>query len=141
MRKVLILLLVLVIVFETTPSVFARKKKEKPQKKEKKEIKYIGLDAKRNPFIVPKVVIKILNRPQDIALTKEDKAVKLPKVDLQGIVWAKGMPQAIVNDRVIKIGDYIGDFEVKEITREGIKLFLKGKDYFVTMQSYKGKRR
>ena len=109
------------------------------KKKERTEIKYTGFEAKRNPFAPPQVVAKMLLKPDKIDGFAKIESVKIPKIDLQGIIWSKTMPQVIINGSVMKAGDYIQEFQIKEVTRKGIILFHKGKEYLMKMQSYERK--
>jgi len=126
-------------------AAFAADPKVKPssgtQAREKKEIKYTGFEAKRDPFAVPVDLAKLLERPEKIPGFEEEKPVKMPTIDLQGIIWARGNPQVIVNDSVMQAGDYIGEFEIKEITRNGFILFHKGSEYKINMQGHHNRRR
>lgn len=106
-------------------------KKEKPRS----EIKYTGFDSKRDPFSPPEMVVKLLEKPDNL-LGEAAKNIKLPKIELQGIIWSKNTPQVIVNGGVMKVGEFIEEFEIKEIQRTGIVLFYKGNDYFVKMVAY-----
>lgn len=118
------------------------KNADKKEKRARTEIKYTGFEAKRNPFAPPKEVAKMLVRPDKIDGFEKIESVKIPKIDVQGIIWSKTMPQVIINGDVMKAGDYIEEFQIKEVTRKGIILFHKGKEYLMKMQSYqrKGKK-
>ncbi|MBI4845352.1 MAG: hypothetical protein HY810_02580 [Candidatus Omnitrophica bacterium] len=98
-----------------------------------KEVKYTGFD-KRDPFAVNKQLAKMLKTPEILPGQKETP-VKMPAVDVQGVIWSKRMPQVIINDAVMKAGDFIGEFEIKEVTRNGIILFHKGVEYKLGIQN------
>ena len=52
---------------------------------------------------------------------------KLPKIDIQGLVWSKDQPQVIINGRVYGLGDKIADeIDIVNINRESIGLVYKG---------------
>ncbi len=93
----------------------------------KDRFRYTGYEAKRNPFLPPKKLVKMIERANQ-PITHE-KPKKLPKIDFQGLIWSPRMPQVIINGKVMKVGDYIGEWEIKEIDQDGIVLFLKGKRY------------
>ncbi|MFH1062567.1 MAG: general secretion pathway protein GspB [Candidatus Omnitrophota bacterium] len=172
MRKILLLVLALILVFSSSDSSIAAPAKKpvakkpvakkpvakkpvakkgaveevdkdvgKDVKKEKyksrSEIKYTGFDSKRDPFSPPEVVVKMLEKPEGIPGAEIlAKDIKLPAIDLQGIIWSKNIPQVIINGGVMKVGDFIEEFEIKEIRRTGIILFFKGNDYFIKMVGY-----
>ena len=116
-------------------------KKKKASKRLRSEIKYTGFEAKRNPFAPPKKVAKMLSKPDELDGFEKIETVKIPKIDVQGIIWSKTLPQVIVNGAVMKAGDYIEEFEIKEVTRRGIILFHKGKEYLMKMQNYQNKKK
>ncbi|MCP4649321.1 MAG: general secretion pathway protein GspB [PVC group bacterium] len=141
MRKTFAILLTVIFIFSLAASIDAAPKKSK--KKSKKEtsknigkkqhgaIKYTGFEAKRDPFGVPAIIEKMLLKP-DIAIgAGQEEVIKLPSIFVQGIIWSKRRPQAIVDNNVLKVGDYIKEFEIKEIKRKSIELFYKGKTFSV----------
>ena len=79
----------------------------------------------------------MLSKPGALEGFEKIESVKIPKIDVQGIIWSKTMPQVIINGDVMKAGDYIEEFQIKEVTQKGIILFYKGKEYLMKMQDYK----
>ena len=138
----IIILLIFGLIFDTS-LVFAAKSKQKkdeivkkkPVKRKRHEIKYTGITQKRNPFSPPKEIVKMMEMAEEDTGFAKIESVKMPKVEVQGIIWSKTMPQVIVNGAVMNTGEYIQDFQIKEITRKGIVLFYKGKDYLLRMQN------
>jgi len=55
---------------------------------------------------------------------KEDQPVSIPKPNfrVQGLVWNSDIPQAIVNNEVITIGDQVNGWTVIEINPQGVKM-------------------
>ncbi|MFH1459827.1 MAG: general secretion pathway protein GspB [Candidatus Omnitrophota bacterium] len=98
-------------------------------------VKYTGAEAKRDPFMLSQELERLIKLPPKQLIPK-DVQIILPKIELQGIVYKKGRPQAILNGCVINVGEYIEEFEVREITRNGIVLFYKGKEFEIKMQGY-----
>jgi hypothetical protein len=116
-------------------SIVDKAKKDTFAERSRKDIKYTGFEAKRNPFTLPDKLARVLEKPGTLPGEEKEKTIKLPPIDIQGIIWAKNMPQAIVNNAVMKAGDYIGEFEIKEITRTGLILFYKGREFDIKMQN------
>ena len=87
----------------------------------------------------------MLAKPEVILDLERIKPVEIPNVELQGIIGSKHMPQAIISGSIMKVGDYIEDFQIQGISKDGVVLFLKGKEYLLKMQSYqipkRGKRK
>jgi hypothetical protein len=56
----------------------------------------------------------------------EKSALPLPKLTIEGIIWNTYMPQAIVNGRVVRIGDTIEGVLVVNIEKQGITIDYNG---------------
>jgi hypothetical protein len=80
-----------------------------------------------------------LRDPFKTALIKEEpkkvpeKEAELPKpvldlstLNVQGIIWGVKNPQAIINDKVLTIGDLIEGAEILSIDKKGITLNFNG---------------
>jgi len=88
----------------------------------KVEYKAQGL---RNPFEQP-----VLNPEagQEVSVgTIETKP--LPSLTVQGVIWGSGLPQAIINNKVVKSGDILDGAEVFEINKEGVTVMFAGVEY------------
>ncbi|MBU4346471.1 MAG: hypothetical protein KKH29_04000 [Candidatus Omnitrophica bacterium] len=57
------------------------------------------------------------------------KAVQLPDLVIQGVIWGGRLPQAIINNKVVKIGDTIETVEIIDINKEGIIISFENKEY------------
>ncbi|MGE5197717.1 MAG: hypothetical protein ACM3IL_04360 [Deltaproteobacteria bacterium] len=62
--------------------------------------------------------------------TEENQAnarvpVEPPSLTIQGIVWGGNTPQAIINNKVLKVGDTIDEAKITSITRNGIEVLYK----------------
>lgn len=44
---------------------------------------------------------------------------------VQGLVWGQTTPQAIINNKVVSIGDTIDDAKVIDISKEGVRLLYQ----------------
>jgi len=53
----------------------------------------------------------------------------LPALAAQGIIWGGKIPQAIINNQVVKIGDTIEGAEIVDIDQDGIILFFQNKQH------------
>ncbi|MCX5687039.1 MAG: hypothetical protein NTV71_00075 [Candidatus Omnitrophica bacterium] len=127
---------------DTDDEVFSRKEFNKKWQeveileasvpKDENEIIY-NVENERFPFKSPF---------DDMAKYKEepvDENVTLPEMLFQGMVWKSSRPQAIINNKVYDIKDVInvgteageGNIVVKDITKEGIRLIYKKKEFIV----------
>lgn len=79
----------------------------------------------RDPFKEPsgKAVEEVDNSQQP--QTEE----RLPELTVQGLVWGGKITQAIINNTVVKQGDTISGAKVITITKEGVTVLFKGKQY------------
>ena len=80
--------------------------------------KFTVMEWGRNPFFQPGI-----NRVRPV---EGVKAQPPPKFNLEGIVWDKDFPYAIINGEVWQIGDEIGGYRVKSITKEIVTLESNG---------------
>jgi len=68
-----------------------------------------------------------------------DENVVLPDLLFQGMVWKSSRPQVIINNKIYDIKDVIsvsaeageGGILVKDITKEGVRLIYKKKEFIV----------
>lgn len=44
---------------------------------------------------------------------------------VQGLVWGQAIPQAIINNKVVSVGDTIDDAKVIDISKEGVRLLYQ----------------
>lgn len=93
------------------------------KKNEAKEVEYTSQDL-RDPFKSPLEMEKVL-----------DKGVApeagLSHLKVQGMVWSSKMPQAIINNTVVRIGEVINGAEILDIRKEGIYVLYQGRQYII----------
>jgi len=128
----------LIIVFFITANAFAERSNfeamkkmeaaEKPKIKEKIVKPKAEYTAKglRDPFQTP-FENKFILSSGPVAPEQAEGVLALLK--LQGVIWGGKFPQAIVNGKVIKIGDTIEGALVVDINKDGVVLFLNGKQF------------
>lgn len=65
----------------------------------------------------------------------------LPTLTVQGIVWGGNFPQAIINNRVVRIGDTVDGAQVVDISKDNIIVEFEGRKYNLSspIQSQGGK--
>lgn len=54
--------------------------------------------------------------------------LELSSLELQGIFWGTGTPQAIINRKILSVGDTIEEAEVTAINEEGVTLSYGGQE-------------
>ncbi|MDP3142494.1 MAG: hypothetical protein Q8N14_00895 [Candidatus Omnitrophota bacterium] len=63
--------------------------------------------------------------------SQRKEEVRPPELIIQGLVWGKIMPQAIVNNKVVTIGDIINEAKIVDINKNGVSILFKDKIFFV----------
>ncbi len=61
--------------------------------------------------------------------------VPLPALTIQGIIWGGRVPQAIINNKVVKTGDTIEGVRIADISRDGISVFFNEQRYTLSSPS------
>lgn len=64
---------------------------------------------------------------------KKEEVVVLPAMKLKGIIWNVKEPQAVINDKVVKIGDNIEDAQITAIEKGLVRLRYKEKDFTLVL--------
>ena len=54
------------------------------------------------------------------------KSESLVKMEVQGLIWGGNFPQAIINNRIYKVGDFIDRARISAINKNGVTLNLFG---------------
>ncbi len=57
----------------------------------------------------------------------------LSGVKINGIIWNTDMPQAIVNDRVVRVGDDLQGAKILSIKKEGVEVIHNGIKHILTI--------
>lgn len=86
------------------------------------EYKAAGL---RDPFEAPSVK---KGEADEDAVTKLS-ATPPPVLTVQGLIWGGDIPQAIINDNVVKLGDTIQGAKILSITKDGVTVLFEGMQY------------
>jgi len=91
------------------------------------KIEYKSEDLK-DPFQEEKIEIK--EQPQ-----VEIEIKPLPSLQIQGIVWGGGFPQAIINNKVVRVGDTIEEVRITDINKSGVTVFSGNRQYNLSTSS------
>lgn len=88
------------------------------------DVKYTA-EGLRDPFE------SYLIKEKAAGIKEEGAAVEqvLPSLVVQGIIWGGSFPQAIINDKVVKIGDEVEGARILEISKEGVVVFYDNRRY------------
>ncbi len=91
------------------------------------KIEYKSEDL-RDPFQEEKIEIK--EQPQVQIETKP-----LPSLQIQGIIWGGSFPQAIINNKVVRVGDTIEELRITDINKNGVTVFFENRQYNLSTSS------
>jgi len=92
-------------------------------------------DSFKDPFIKGYVEDK-----EEQAISGQPVEIRpLPALTVQGLIWGSETPQAIINNKVLKIGDVLptgtddaAGVKIMGINKTGVEVFYYGKSYFVS---------
>ena len=59
----------------------------------------------------------------------------LPALQIQGIVWGGSLPQAIINNKVVRVGDTMGGVRIIDINKSGVSVFFENREYNLSTSS------
>lgn len=81
----------------------------------------------RDPFQNPNIAEG--KKPTEESEVSETKEITPPSLTVQGLIWGGNFPQAIINNKVVKVGDIIEGVRIISIDKEGITVFFKEREY------------
>lgn len=95
----------------------------------------------RDPFRLPAELLERIRQkdlekqhppeplePETPSETEPAPAVELPSLELQGVFWGIPSPQAIINRKIVSVGDQIEGVRIVSISRDGVVVSLNGQD-------------
>ena len=93
----------------------------------------------KNPFIskLPRAEIKPVAVPTTVTTSAIQPAVATPPAipkpsfKISGLVWNTPKPQAIINDRVYKVGDTIESWAIISIGKKGVEVISQNTKYLL----------
>jgi len=94
------------------------------------EINYSSENLK-DPFKDYLPVKPVKKEPEKRLMGDVKREIKLPGIDLQGVIWQGRIPQVIIDNNILTIGDKIKGAEIVEISREGATFLYKGVSFVV----------
>ncbi|MCU0652337.1 MAG: general secretion pathway protein GspB [Candidatus Omnitrophica bacterium] len=68
-------------------------------------------------------------KKKTVSKATETKAVMLPNLVIQGVIWGSDIPQAIINNKVVKRGDTIDNVHIVDISKKGIDIMFEGRQF------------
>lgn len=101
----------------------------------KVEYKAAGLKDPFQPAIQEEITVSA-----SAAAENADAAKPMPSLTLKGMIWGGNFPQAIINNKVVRVGDMIGDAQIVDIGKEGVVVLYANKKYRLSSPAATGPR-
>jgi len=118
-NKIIIVFLGVIFMLGLLNDLFAADKESEIITRPRMEYKASDL---KDPFQSPK------EEKQQVAQVKAQEK-PLPQLVIQGIVWGGSFPQAIINNKVVKIGDTIEEVRIIDIKNDGVTVSFENRTY------------
>jgi hypothetical protein len=80
----------------------------------------------RDPFKSPVVSEMLTQQDNPNPVAPE---VSLPELRIQGVFWGADFPQAIINDKVVKVGDEVSGAQIVSIDKDAITVFFVNRQF------------
>ena len=109
---------------QTVKSLIAEESTVAPETILRPKIEYKA-ETLRDPFQGP-ITKEAVGGDRIKAESGEGKA---PPLKVQGVIWGGSLSQAIINNKVVTIGDDIEGAKIIYIDRQGITVIFEGKQY------------
>jgi len=67
-----------------------------------------------------------LIKNQEVVVVNQDTQKTLPALTVQGVIWGSSLPQAIINNKVVKVGDSLEGVDIVSIGKDGVTISFNG---------------
>ena len=105
----------------------------------------LDLSIPRDVFLPPALLVQRLQQadleriqrqqaPQPVAAPPQ---ISTTDLKLQGIFWGNSNPQAIINRKIVSVGDQVEDAEVEAITQESVTLSRNGEKLELKLEVFR----
>jgi len=115
---IILFLFVFSLLFGFVPGLFAARQ-DAGILREKVEYSAAAL---KDPFESP-IVENVVD------LKKNAAEVKLPVLKVQGLIWGGNFPQAIINNKVVRVDDEVDGAKIVSIEKDGLWVSFNDKQY------------
>jgi len=100
-------------------------------------VRYSG-QGLRDPFKPLVIKEKEGDTKKNIQKEVPKETRPLPEMKVQGLLWGGVFPQAIINNKVVKTGDMIGEVKVAGISKEGVTVIFSNMEYKLSSPAVTG---
>jgi len=104
----------------------------------REEIIYSGRQN-RDPLDNSAVVITTKKEEQEIVVPRQEAQAPFPveKFSVSAIIWGTKMPQAIINDKIVGIGEQLDEGRIAGIDKGGVHIDYGGKEVLLQINEDK----
>ena len=81
-----------------------------------------------------------LKKPEGPIAIAPGQKVPLPPLELQGVLWGTARPQAIINRRILSVGETIDGVTLTAVDAEGITVAFQDREFRMTLPQKSGKK-
>lgn len=95
--------------------------------------------VERDPFVLPPLLAQILHQRELERLRLEEGpaegglpqqlSVELPSLTLQGVFWGITNPQAIINRRILSVGDELEGAKLVAVQKDAVTVSYQGQNF------------
>ena len=96
-----------------------------PERIARPKVEYKAGDL-RDPFKKPE---SLSTQKPEVSGTQVTQEKPLPSLTVQGLIWGGSFPQAIINNKVVKIGDTIDKVSIINIDKDGVTVSFEETEY------------
>jgi len=100
-------------------------------------------NAQHDTIQRPQIIYKVqsLRDPFEPLVREEKKEAKvtaksevkpMPSLTVQGMIWGGSLPQAIINNKIVKVGDTLDGVKIKEIDKQGVTVVFANKEHLLS---------
>lgn len=104
------------------------KQVEFPAIKARPNLEYKAGDL-RDPFQEYPIEEEKIEVIPGVEAPKPEEVVTPPALTIQGIIWGGRFPQAIINNKVVRIGDVLEEAEITDISKDGVIITFKNRQF------------
>jgi hypothetical protein len=103
-----------------------------PKKEEPKPPAPVAADLPQKPAIpVPSPIQPVLQSGRGEQKPPPPAEIPLPALNITGLIWDTDRPQAIVNSRIVDVGDTILGARIIAIKKTGVDVLFNGKNFSI----------
>ena len=99
-----------------------------PEIAERPDIEYEAQDLK-DPFEPPIEKIELIEELEEEVMPEAEPELPLPSLGVEGLVWGGSLPLAIINKKIVRIGDMIEGVQIIDINKEGIDISFDNRSH------------